>query len=196
MEPTKLYNIFEKHRYNLDEVGQKSKAWYEQQALLLAKKRYTPPMVMRDDPSQLKSRIIVGRLYMFVYDPKTKETLPYYDRFPLVFPFERKQDGFLGLNLHYLPYQLRIRLLTRLMVLASNQKMDDTTRLKLSWQLLSGASKFALAKPCVKRYLLNHVRSQFREVEAQDWATAMLLPVERFRRANPAEVWADSRKKV
>ena len=50
-----------------------------------------------------------GRLNMFFYDPKFKKTLPYYDRFPLVFPFKRgftrqraiEGGSFLGLNLHY-----------------------------------------------------------------------------------------------
>jgi len=44
-----------------------------------------------------------GRLNMFFYDPKFKKTLPYYDTFPLVLPLERYDDGFLGINLHYLP---------------------------------------------------------------------------------------------
>ena len=44
-----------------------------------------------------------GRLNMFFYDPKFKKTLPYYDTFPLVLPLEPYSDGFLGINLHYLP---------------------------------------------------------------------------------------------
>ena len=45
----------------------------------------------------------LGGLYFFYYDPKTKDSLPYYDTFPLVLALERYNDGFLGLNLHYLP---------------------------------------------------------------------------------------------
>ena len=43
-----------------------------------------------------------GKLNMFMYDPKLKKKLPYYDTFPLVLPIESYSDGFLGLNLHYL----------------------------------------------------------------------------------------------
>jgi hypothetical protein len=133
---------------------------------------------------------------MFVYDPKTKAQLPYYDTFPLVFPYEKVPGGFMGLNMHYLPYQLRVRLLDRLMVYASNKKMDETTKIRYSWALISGVSKFSLAQPCIKHYLDNHVRSQFKLVPADDWATAMMLPVERFVGANKQVVWADSVRKT
>ena len=49
-----------------------------------------------------------GRLNMFVYAPKFARKLPYYDTFPLVLPLENYSDGFLGINLHYLPISLRI----------------------------------------------------------------------------------------
>ena len=74
--------------------------------------------------------------------------------------------------------------------------MDETTRIKYSWGLIDGVSRYAAAKPCVKQYLLGHVRSQFRQVVAKDWATAMLLPVERFVGASTQEVWTDSRKTI
>ena len=35
-----------------------------------------------------------GRLNMFIYDPKLKKKLPYYDTFPLVLPLEEYNDGF------------------------------------------------------------------------------------------------------
>ena len=36
-----------------------------------------------------------GALNMFVYGPKHKKKLPYYDTFPLVLPIENYSDGFL-----------------------------------------------------------------------------------------------------
>ena len=49
----------------------------------------------------------VGRMVAFKYDPKTKEKLPHYDRFPLVIPIREVPGGFYGLNLHYLSPQSR-----------------------------------------------------------------------------------------
>ena len=189
-----LLDVFEKNQYDLKTAVKKSRAWFEQQVLIMTRQQLTPQRVLNGNPEQLVTRIMPGHLYMFVYDPKTKAELPYYDRFPLVFPFRKTPDGFIGLNMHYLPYQLRINLLDNLLTYASNQRFDETTRLKYSWALIDGMSKYAAAKPCVKQYLVGHVRTQFRQVESSNWATAMLLPVERFVGASKQEIWADSRK--
>jgi hypothetical protein len=193
---TSLKDVFERNQYDLVTAARKSRSWFEQQVLLMSKQQITPPKVLQGNPDQLTTTVMPGKLYMFLYDPKLKKELPYYDRFPLVFPFRKTPDGFIGLNLHYLPYHLRIQLLDRLMVYKSNDRMDETTRIKYSWGLIDGVSRYAAAKPCVKQYLLGHVRSQFRQVVAKDWATAMLLPVERFVGASTQEVWTDSRKTI
>jgi hypothetical protein len=193
-KPPNLLDIFEKNKYNLEDTSKKSRAWFSQQVLLLRGQRITPEKVMRSDVKQLKQQLQPGFLYMFAYDPKYKDTLPYYDRFPLVFPYAKFSGGFMGLNMHYLPYPMRITLLDRLMVFANNTKMDEITRLKYSWQLIDGASRYAMAKPCIKQYLTNHVISPFRKIESKDWATAMMLPVEQFTNATREQVWTDSRR--
>lgn len=192
-----LLDVFQKNQYNLEDSARKSRAWFNQQALLLGRQRITPNNLMRNsDEERLKARIIPGNLYMYFYDPKTKADLPYYDRFPMVLPYKSVPGGFFGLNLHYLPYQMRVVLMSRLLAFKTNDKMDGNTRIKLSWQLLDGVSKYAAAAPCVKHYLLPHVKSPFRKVESKDWGTAMLLPVERFVGASKEQVWKDSVKKI
>ena len=71
--------------------------------------------LMRDRES-LKDNTVIGKMYFYFYDPKTKERLPYYDRFPLVIPIEEYKDGFLGLNLHYIHPKSRINLLDKLIL--------------------------------------------------------------------------------
>jgi hypothetical protein len=188
-------DVFDKYKYDRTAVT-KSRSWFQGQIALLRNEKVTPAQLLRADKTALRPRVLPGFLYMFVYDPKTKATLPYYDAFPLVFPFAKTQNGFLGLNMHYLPYPLRIMLLDRLMLYANNKNLDEVTRLKLSWELLANTSRLALAQPCVKEYLVDHVRSQFRKIEADDWMTAMMLPVEQFKKATSTKVWADSRKKL
>jgi hypothetical protein len=193
-KPSTLLDVFEKNKYTLDDASKKSRAWFSQQVLLLRGQRITPQKVMAGNVRQLKQQVQPGSLYMFAYDPKYKDTLPYYDRFPLVFPYARFSGGFIGLNMHYLPYPMRITLLDRLMTFANNEKMDETTKLKYSWQLIDGASRYSLAKPCIKQYLMDHVESPFRKIESKDWATAMMLPVEQFTKATREQVWTDSRR--
>ena len=105
------------------------------------------------DRQRLKNNAIIGRMYFYFYDPKTKDKLPYYDRFPLVLPIEQYNDGFLGLNLHYIHPKQRIILLDKLSEYANNTKFDKTTKLRLSYDLLSRASKTNEVNPCIKRYL-------------------------------------------
>jgi hypothetical protein len=66
--------------------------------------------------------------------------------------------------------------------------------LKYSWDLISSASKFNLAKPCVKHYLMTQVRSPFVKINSEDWTTALMLPVERFVGASSSSVWAETKK--
>ena len=85
--------------------------------------------------------VVVEKMYFYFYDPKHKDTLPYYDRFPLVIPIERYPDGFLGLNLHYIHPKQRIILLDKLSDVATNNRFDDKTKLRISYEYLAAASK-------------------------------------------------------
>ena len=134
-----------------------------------------------------------GRLNMFIYDPKLKKKLPYYDTFPLVLPLEKYPDGFLGINLHYLPMNLRIRLLDRLVDYSNNTKFDESTRLAVDYSKLKN---IRLIKPTLKRYLAGRVKTQFRRIDADEFTVAALLPVQRFKKASAKEVYSDSRKMI
>ena len=131
---------------------------------------------------------------MFIYDPKFKKTLPYYDTFPLVLPIENYPDGFLGINLHYLPIPLRIRLLDRLVDFSNNTKFDQSTRIVVDYQKLKNVR--LLIRPTIHKYLAGQVKSQFRRIDADEFTIATLLPVQRFKKASAAEVWKESRSMV
>jgi hypothetical protein len=125
-----------------------------------------------------RSNATIGKMYFFWYDPKHKDKLPIYDRFPLVFPIERYPDGFLGLNMHYLSFSERSYLLSQLMKFRSNNKMDETTKLRLTYDLLASTKRLATAsRPCIKRYLFTQVRSSFVEITSDEWDKALELPV-------------------
>jgi hypothetical protein len=136
------------------------------------------------------SKPTFGILNMFVYDPKLKEKLPYYDTFPLVLPIEEYKNGFLGINLHYLSMPMRLRLLDRLVDYSNNNKFDESTRLRVDYSKLKRVN---LIKPCLKRYLAGQVKSKFRKVEADEFMIATLLPVQRFKKQSDSHVFAKSR---
>jgi hypothetical protein len=137
---------------------------------------------------------IIGKMYFFFYDPKHKKTLPYYDRFPLVIPIKYYKDGFLGLNLHYLPLKYRAALFDGLFNLLSDDKFDDLTRFKISYEVLNHAAGTPYYLPCVKRYLKSHYESKFLQIHPDEWDIALFLPVERFRKMTKQQVWKESKK--
>jgi len=147
------------------------------------------------DKQRLRDQSFIGKMYFYYYDPKTKDRMDYYDRFPLVIPIEPYKDGFLGLNLHYIHPRQRIILLDKLSSTATDNKFDENTRLKLSYSFLSRASKVFEATPCIKRYLFSHIQSRFLEITADEWDIAALIPGSNFVGATNSKVWSDSRKK-
>lgn len=149
--------------------------------------------IIRKNPTFNRTQIRPGFMYLFQYDPKMKEELPYYDRFPLVFPFHAEGDGFLGMNLHYIPHIYRAKLMDNLYGLLNNSKYDETTKIRASYELLNSAARYKYFKPCVKKYLNSHVQSKFLLIPANEWDIALFLPLERFAKKSKTQVHRDSR---
>ena len=133
-----------------------------------------------NDPKRVAAKAFVGHMYFYHYDPKFKDVLPVWDKFPLVIPMEIYSDGFLGLNLHYLDPYSRLALLDKLHDFINNDKYDDSTRFRLSYALLSKSRRYSMIQPCIKRYLFQHVMSSMIYVEPNNWETAIFLPVQKM----------------
>jgi len=132
----------------------------------------------------------------FFYDPKHKDTLPYYDSFPLVIVVGPAKDGFYGLNLHYLPPLLRAKFLDNLLEVTNNKKFDETTRFQLTYEMLQGTTKMKEFQPCFKHYLTKHVRSRFARVPAAEWEIATFLPAANWQKKSASQVYRFSRKMI
>ena len=170
--------------------------WYRSAAGKLMSNITPGVFEKRTDEARKVSSMEFGYMYAFKYDPKTKNDLPYYDTFPLIFPVRMDSDGFLGINFHYLPPVLRAKLMNALYSTLTNKKYDDTTKVKISYSILQSASKYRYFKPMLKKYLRSHVRSQFLEVQVNEWDIAIFLPTESFRKADTGRVWEESRKQI
>lgn len=142
-------------------------------------------------------KILPGKMYLFRYNPLNKATLEYYDVLPLVFPVEKYRDGFLGINFHYLPIQMRLILLDRLKPFNVNaMKMDETTRLRLSYRLLTSFARLNIVQPTLHKYLYSRFQSRMLQILPDDWESAMALPCERFVGENKNIVWRNSKKSI
>ena len=152
--------------------------------------------LLKDDALDVTTKPKTGDMLMYFYDPKHKATLPYYDLFPLTIMVQPVPGGFHGLNLHYLPPALRARLFDSLVDLTNNKKYDESTRFKLTYDLLKSASKMRFFKPCYKHYLYSQIEGRVAMVEAPAWEMALFLPTEQFRKSTKTAVWKDSREAI
>jgi len=194
-----MSNIFQRLELQAFRAGitprtKESRDWFRQKIKNL--RSINREALMKEEPLKQKSQEIIGSMYMFFYDPKHKDTLPYYDTFPLVVVVGPAEGGFYGLNLHYLPPILRAKMLDALMDITSNNKFNDSTRFKMSYELLVKSSKLKYFQPCFKHYLNEHVQSKFALVPAPEWEIATFLPTAQFKKANSKKVYFDSKKMI
>lgn len=185
-------------RYNLDQIEKKvtytkddfrkSQQWFADQAKKLGNMVSRPSAM--STPGRARSIIMPGKMYLYQYYPVGVKELPYYDSLPLVIPFAADENTFTGLNFHYLPYKVRYVLLKNLLDFASNKKLDEQTKLRLSWEYIGGISRYRGANSAIKKYRLDRVQSQFMEVPANQWFMALLLPIENFN-TGPNQTYLD-----
>ena len=174
-----MATIFDKIR---QDVGDRelSLTWYKRKVSELAS-RISAGRLMRE--GKILKTPGFNQLNFFRYNPKTKAILPYYDTFPLVMPIDSAKGGFLGINFHYLPIPLSMRLLE---TLAKRNFDGDYSKLK----------NIRLIKPCVKHYLKSQFASGFYRLDELDYAPAIFMPVQSFKKAGMTAAHRDARKRA
>jgi hypothetical protein len=178
-----------------DFLSRQSVSWFQKQM-----KDLKSPMALAREISKEKSRqsgqFHMGGLYHFFYDPLTKAELPYYDIFPLVIPLKRDAEGFLGLNLHYLPPKYRAVFMDKLMNFAITNDDNEPRRLRVTYDILAAAKNYKEFRPCLKRYLNSQIQSKIMTIQPGEWETALFLPTAIFKGAPASKVYADSLTKA
>lgn len=109
-----------------------------------------------EDGNILRRYAVAGHMYMFEY--KATSRLPYYDKFPLIYCIKATPKEFFGANLHY---------------------MTPKKRIMAVRALLRG--RIDLPKSCFHKYLKSNIDGGYLlDLHADEWDTAILLPVEDF----------------
>ena len=163
-----------------------SMRWYRQKVQDLLPKPQVRAMIREGVKTQkVTVRPNFGTMNLFYYRPKGAAKLPYYDIFPLVIPIGRRlNDGFVGLNFHYLSVPQRWLLLERLSMFQVPSELDafDTGEgagdvMALFW---SKIRRKRGVRPIVKRYLTKNIQSRFLKIELSEMLIALSIPMERF----------------
>ena len=192
---SKLKTIAEERSVlKMEMLSRESVKWFMTKMANLKNTSRIPNTIKREEFRY--TRFIKGGLFFFYYDPKTKEDLPYYDRFPLVLMLEKYDDGFLGLNLHYLPIKYRVAFMNKLLDYGRFDEDGDPVRIRITYDILSATKRFKEFRPCIKRYLTSHVKSRILAVQPEEWETAVFLPVHQFKKAKADKVWRDSIQEI
>ena len=148
----------EAFRAGINPRTKESRAWFRKKVQNM---RVGRRALMREDPIITKNKTVIGGMYMFFYDAKHRKTLPYWDSFPLVIAVGPAENGFYGMNLHYLPIALRAKFLDELMGVTTDKKYNENTRFDVTYSFLNRAASMKYFKPCFKHYLTSQVEGSF-----------------------------------
>jgi hypothetical protein len=176
----------------------KSVMWYQAQVKELVGTAYTGQRFMQEYADNMTSRMLPGRMYLINYsNPVGKGTpaLPYYDRFPLILPFNVESSHITAINFHYLHPVSRIILLEKLSSFKIGEG-DIQTKIRADWGILSNFARFREVKPSVKRYVKSRIKGKYLFIQPEDWTTATILPTEMFVGKNKQQVYLDSNRKM
>lgn len=184
-----------RNQYEFDRFSKQSYKWFIGKINNL-RNPTSLAMQIKKETNRNSKTFVLGGLYYMYYNAKTKDKLKYWDAFPLVIPMERYNDGFLGLNLHYLPVRFRVAFMDKLMNFALYDENDEVKRLRVTYEILSTAKRYKEFKPCLKRYLYSQVASKILKIQPNEWETAVFLPVHQFQGAKAKDVWQDSMQDI
>ena len=101
-----------------------------------------------------------GMLANFVYDPKWKGTLPYYDIIPTSIILAVEGDRFLGINLHYVFWARRIQLANEILKRTQSKNYIKYKEIKQAW--VAAKLPMALSYLCLRWYLFSHIKSEIK----------------------------------
>lgn len=153
------------------------------------------PLSIQKQNQNFVTRMMLGRMYMFFYDPKTKDTLPYWDKFPIIVPIKRYATGYLGLNLHYIAPRHRALLLNSMYEYLIEDELPQDTRFKIVYELVKSVTKLKWGKPCLKQYLNAHIDGRICQVMPEYFDMVAMLPTQKFQKQNANYVYRKSRDK-
>lgn len=104
-----------------------------------------------------KDDVMVGKFYLFEYDPKTKAQLARWDKYPLVLVTNIYEDGFMGANFHYTTPKQRMMLAKKFL----------NKNVRIPFKLLH-------------RYIISRADNLFFEVPEEELIEFAALPIEQF----------------
>lgn len=194
MSIKRLKDKFQKaaSKQGMEVLSQESLQWFYDFTKKFAK---TATFGKMKDEGKIATRIVPGRLYLYKYDPKTKEDMPYYDAMPLVLVTGVTPQGWYGINFHYMPPKARFKIMEALLETLNNPAYTDHFKMKINWEkavrIARGVGANRYLQHSIKQYLGNHLTSSMIELHPEAWEMALFLPLQKFKKKGSSFVWKD-----
>ena len=192
-----LSDFFKKNDSRKNSIVEKSMEWMRDRSQTMSQN------LIKENTTKTEISGRWGHIYQFVYNAKTKSKLKYYDYFPMSIVLERYSNGFLGLNLHYLPTSMRFAFMDQLwnFVSSPSGELDEDTQFLLRYNMLKSIGGNKFYKPCLKRYLYKQMRTPMYHIPSDKWVFAMVLPSSKFFDSQgnsilPRDVYIDTRNSI
>lgn len=153
-----------------------AKQWMKRTKDNQAKRIKTRKTILNNPDRHELGIFAIGNMYLYAYDAITKETLPYWDYYPLVLPFAYTKNGFYGLNLHYIPPRLRAQVLDEVLRYKSNGDLSNPTA-----NLIRSLAQHPIVQPAIHQYLYSQVIGMPSKIEIEEWEQVVYLPLAEWR---------------
>lgn len=141
------------------------------------------------------SDLIPGTMMTYAYSAKNADTLPYWDRFPLiVFLDVQKNGNLLALNMHYLPPDFRAKILAELMKTVTAKDLRHDVRMRITYQKCQRIAAFQPLQFALKSYIPQRVSTKIVRIQPDAWHHAIFFPSQMFVNASERKVWSDFRR--
>lgn len=190
-EAQKVLTDFVRTGIRLDD--DRATRWLSQN-LSKIKSRMKPAAFINSSRLAIRQQLTPGRMMFYAYDPKTKDSLPFWDDFPIVIILHPKPNGFLGLNLHYLPPKVRATFLNNLIRYVDDPNWavynNYKALIRVTYPILKQTRKLKPSmRKCIKHYLYDHIVSNVAFIPSAEWKTVPFFPLENFQGATKEDVW-------
>jgi hypothetical protein len=137
------------------------------------------------------TKVLFGEMYTYRYRAETPN-LPVWDRYPCIMSiFPRPaDDGFYGLNLHYLPVPIRAQFLFNFLEFYGVDVETEGTKKLPKYSEIQAISRLRWYKYCIKHYKYSRIESAVYNIHPNDWPIVPFLPTQQFVKMSKFEVWS------
>ena len=149
--------------------------------------------LLGDNIRYQQSKPEIGKFCLYFYSPKHKETLPYYDTFPLILTLPSERHELAGLNFHYLDPMNRLKLLQAIISIQGSN-FSEAKKLEATYETIKAATN--LFKPTYHAYLFKHIKSKVVVIPMESVVPAVFLPIAAFKKKSQTAVWKDSKSMI